>query len=56
MDLDVTITDDGGYLKKVTSRVTWNSQKNEQRKSVKESGNYTINNLESGEEMTLIME
>lgn len=56
VDLDVTITDDGGYLKKVTSRVTWNSQKNEQRKSVKESGNYTINNLESGEEMTLILE
>ena len=56
VDLDVTITDDGGYLKKVTSRVRWNNQNNEQRKSVKESGSYTINNLESGQEMTLILE
>lgn len=56
VDLDVTINDDGGYLKKVTSRVTWNEQRNEQRKSVRESGTYTINNLESGKKMTLILE
>ena len=56
VDLDMTITDDGGYLKKVTSRVTWNNQNNEQRKSVKESGKYTINNLESDQKMTLILE
>lgn len=56
LDLDVTINDEGGYLKKVTSRVIWNNQKNEQRKSIRESGTYTISNLESDHEMELILE
>lgn len=54
LTLDVDIQDGGGYLKKLTARVLWDN--GTQRKSVRESGSYTIGNLESGQKVTLVIE